>query len=47
MVVKLKLWELFKKQNKKPTFIAECAVCKAKHYFVIPKKMKKVELITK
>jgi large subunit ribosomal protein L44e len=33
-----------KKQNKKPTFVAECSVCKAKHYFVIPKKMKKVEL---
>ncbi len=33
-----------KKQNKKPTFIAECAVCKSKHYIVIPKRMKKVEL---
>jgi large subunit ribosomal protein L44e len=33
-----------KKQNKKPTFIAECVVCSTKHYFVIPKRMKKVEL---
>ena len=32
-----------KKQNKKPTFLAECAVCKKKAYFVIPKRMKKVE----
>jgi len=32
-----------KKQNKKPTFIAECGVCKAKHYKVIPKRMKRVE----
>jgi len=32
-----------KKQNKKPVFVAECLVCKAKHYFVIPKKMKKTE----
>ncbi len=32
-----------KKQNKKPVFTAECTVCKAKHYFVIPKKMKKTE----
>ena len=35
-----------KKQNKKPTFIAECETCHSKHYFVIPKRMKKVELIT-
>ncbi len=35
-----------KKQNKKPTFIAECEVCHSKHYFVIPKRMKKVELTT-
>jgi len=33
-----------KKQNKKPTFIAECSTCKTKHYFVISKKMKKIEL---
>ncbi len=33
-----------KKQTKKPTFLAECNVCKKKHYFVIPKRMKKVEL---
>ena len=32
-----------KKQNKKPTFIAECSVCKAKHHRVIPKRMKRVE----
>ena len=32
-----------KKQNVKPVFIAECPVCKAKTYFVIPKRMKKVE----
>ena len=36
-----------KKQSKKPTFIAECTVCKAKHYFVIPKRMKKIELTAK
>ena len=34
-----------KKKNKKPTFIATCGTCKAKHYFLIPKKMKKVELV--
>jgi large subunit ribosomal protein L44e len=33
-----------KKQTKKPTFIAECTQCKAKHYFVIPKRMKKVDI---
>ena len=33
-----------KKQNKKPVFTAECAVCKAKHYFVIPKRMKKIDV---
>lgn len=33
-----------KKQNKKPCFIAECTVCKAKHYYVIHKRMKKVEI---
>ena len=41
---KAKIVGTVKKQNKKPTFVAECSVCKAKHYFVIPKKMKKVEL---
>lgn len=35
-----------KKQNKKPVFTAECSVCKAKHYYVIPKKMKKTEFKT-
>ncbi len=34
-----------KKQTKKPTFVAECAVCRQKHYFWINKKMKKVELV--
>ncbi len=34
-----------KKQNKKPTFIASCVTCTKKHYFVIPKRMKKVELV--
>lgn len=33
-----------KKQNKRPTFIAECSVCGRKHYFVIPSRMKKIEL---
>ena len=33
-----------KKQNKKACFLAECTVCTAKHYFVIPKRMKKVEI---
>ncbi len=33
-----------KKQNKKPVFTAECVMCKSKHYFVIPKKMKQIEL---
>jgi len=32
-----------KKQNKKPTFIATCPVCSKKQYYVIPKRMKKVE----
>ncbi len=34
------------KQNKKPTFVARCSVCGAQTYFVIPKRMKKVELVT-
>lgn len=33
-----------KKQTKKPTFVAECAVCKSKRYYVIPKRMKKVDM---
>lgn len=33
-----------KKQSKKPVFTAECTVCGKKHYFVIPKRQKKVEL---
>ncbi len=32
-----------RKQGKKPTFVAECTACKTKSYFVIPKKMKKIE----
>ena len=35
---------MVKKQNKKPTFILECSACKIKHYYVIHKRMKKVEL---
>lgn len=35
---------IVKKQNKKPTFVAACSNCKKKHYFVIPKRMKKIEL---
>ena len=34
-----------KKQNKRPTFLAECSVCQAKSYFVIPKRMKKVTIV--
>jgi large subunit ribosomal protein L44e len=33
-----------KKQTKKPTFVCECTVCKQKSYYVIPKRMKKIEL---
>ena len=33
-----------KKQTKKPTFVLECSICGAKHYKVIPKKMKKTEI---
>ncbi|MDD3177900.1 MAG: 50S ribosomal protein L44e [Candidatus ainarchaeum sp.] len=40
---KAKLIATVKKQNKKPVFMAECSECKGKQYFVIPKKMKKVE----
>ena len=32
-----------KKQNKKPTFIATCPECNKKQYYVIPKRMKKIE----
>ena len=35
---------LVKKQTKKGCFLATCATCKASHYFVIPKRMKKIEL---
>jgi large subunit ribosomal protein L44e len=40
---KAKFIATVKKQNKKPTFIAECTKCKTKRYFVIPKKMKKID----
>jgi large subunit ribosomal protein L44e len=33
-----------KKQNKKNAFLAECGKCHKKHYFVVPKRMKKIEL---
>jgi len=36
-----------KKQNKKPTFVAECSMCHIKRYFVIPKRMKNVEFAEK
>lgn len=36
-----------KKQTKKPTFLAECSACHAKHYYVIPKRMKKIEIAAK
>ncbi len=32
-----------KKQTKKPTFIATCPICSKKQYYVIPKRMKKIE----
>jgi len=35
-----------KKQTKKPTFIATCPICNKKQYFVVPKKVKKVEIIS-
>ncbi len=41
---KAKFIATVKKQTKKPTFVAECTVCKSKHYHVVPKKMKKAEL---
>lgn len=34
---------LKKKQTRKPTFIAACPVCNKKQYYVIPKRMKKIE----
>ncbi|MBI4043436.1 MAG: 50S ribosomal protein L44e [Candidatus Diapherotrites archaeon] len=43
---KTKFVKTVKKQNKKPTFIAECSACKRKRYFVIPKRMKKTEFKT-
>lgn len=36
-----------KKQTKKPTFVAECSVCKKKSYKVVSSRMKKVEITTK
>lgn len=40
---KAKFKIIVKKQTKKPAFIAECKECKTKCYYVIPKRMKKVE----
>lgn len=34
------------KHNKRPTFVAKCKECNHTHYFVINKRMKKVELVT-
>ena len=42
---KAKFTATVKKQNKKPTFIAECAICQRKIYRVIPKRMKKTEIM--
>jgi large subunit ribosomal protein L44e len=39
---KYKYTVLVKKQNKKPTFIAECAECKQKIPYSLGKRMKKV-----
>lgn len=36
---------IVKKNTKRPAFVAECNVCKKKHYFVIPKRMKKIEIV--
>lgn len=44
-VGKYQFTAIVKKQNKRNVFTAECSICKTKHYFVIPKRMKKVELI--
>ena len=38
---------MVRKQTKKPTYLAECAVCGHKSYRVIPKRMKKAELVSK
>ncbi len=34
------------KQNKRPTFIAKCKECGFQHPFVIPKRMKKPEIVS-
>jgi len=34
------------KQNKRPTFIAKCKECGLQHHFVIPKRMKKPEIVS-
>jgi len=34
---------IVKKQNKRPTFVAECTSCKSKHYYGIGVRMKKIE----
>ncbi|MEM4257063.1 MAG: 50S ribosomal protein L44e [Candidatus Diapherotrites archaeon] len=43
---KAKHTAIVKKQNKKPTFVKECLVCGTKGYFIIPKRMKKAELVS-
>lgn len=42
---KAKFTATVKKQNKKPIFLKECTVCQGKDYYLIPKRMKKVELV--
>ena len=41
---KAKFIKPVKKTNKKAAFVAICNVCKKQHYFIISKRMKKVEL---
>ena len=44
---KAKFTATVKKQTKKPSYLAECANCGMKVYWVIPKRMKKAELTAK
>lgn len=44
---KSKFPKIQKKQTKKPTFLAECNICHSKCYFVVPKRMKKAEIVAK
>ncbi|VVB99000.1 50S ribosomal protein L44e [uncultured archaeon] len=41
---KAKFTATVKKQNKKPSYLAECTVCQRKVYLITPKRMKKTEL---